>query len=201
MAEASFRFLIILTGISARAQHRVMMNVNYNVSVPTGSFAEYLDNTSFRGWNASITYRLNPKLAIGAITGFQDYYKKIDRQVYKDAEGRDISAVITHSIQSVPLLATIHYTLVPEQRLQPYLAFGAGANLIMRSRYLGQFAEDENKVKFSARPEVGLFIPIKKDSEGGINISGAFNFIPYNHDDVKNFNNWGISIGAKFPLR
>ena len=196
-----FTLFIILTAISVRAQHRVMMNVNYAVSIPTGSFADYIDNISFRGWNASITYRLNQKIAIGATTGFQDYYKKIDRQVYKDAEGRDISAVISHSIQAIPLLATVHYTISPEQRVQPYVAFGAGANLIMRSRYLGQFADDDNKVKLAARPEVGVFIPIKKESEGGINIAGAFNFSPYNQDDVKNLNSWGITVGAKFPLR
>ena len=196
-----FTIFTFLLTVGARAQHRLMMNVNYSVNVPTGSFADFIENTSFRGWNASVTYRLNQKVAVGATTGFQDFYRKIDRQVYKDVEGRDISAVITHSIQTIPFLATVHYGLSPEKRLQPYLALGAGAALVMRSRYLGQFADNHSKVKLAARLEVGLFIPIKKESEGGINIATAFNFIPYNEDELKNLNSLAITLGAKFPLR
>ena len=89
-----------------------------------------------------------------------------------------------------------------EQRLQPYLAIAAGANLIMRSRYLGQFADNDNKLKFAARPEVGLFVPLKKEGQAGLNIAAAFNFMPYKVEDgPKNLNSIGITVGARFPLR
>jgi hypothetical protein len=195
--------ILLLTGMHIQAQHRVLMNINYSVGVPTGNFREYIGSTSFRGWNASITYRLNEQIGIGATTGFQDFYEKIDRAVYKDADGSDISAVVTNSIQTIPLLATVQYTLLTGQgqTLQPYIGLGVGANLIMHSQFLGQFADDDNKLKLAARPELGLFIPLKKDSEAGVNIAGAFNFMPYNHNNLKNLNTWGISLGAKFPLR
>jgi opacity protein-like surface antigen len=196
-----FTIFVFVLNAGAQAQHRLMMSVNYSVNVPTGSFADFIENTSFRGWNASVSYRLNQRISLGATTGFQDFYRKTDRQVYKDAEGRDISAVITHSIQTIPFLATVQYGLSPEKRVQPYAALGAGASLVTRSRYLGQFADNDSKVKLAARPEVGLFIPIKKESEGGINIATAFNFIPYNEDELKNLNSFAITVGAKFPLR
>jgi opacity protein-like surface antigen len=194
--------LFLLLNIGAQAQgHRVMMNVNYSVNVPTGNFSDYIGKTSFRGWNASITYRINEKIAIGATTGFQDFYEKTARAMYKDAEGSDISAVVTNSIQTIPLLATVHYSLSAGQSIQPYVGLGVGGNLIMHSRYLGQFATDNNKLGLAARPIAGVFIPVKKDSESGVNISGAFNFMPYKEDGLKNVNSWGINIGAKFPLR
>jgi opacity protein-like surface antigen len=192
---------LLAAGTCVEAQHRVMMNVNYSVNVPIGSFSDYIGNTSFRGWNASITYRLNEKLSIGGTTGFQDFYQKNERALYKDAEGSDISAVVTNSIQTIPLLATVKYDLRPDQRLQPYVGVGVGANFIMHSQYLGQFANDYNKLGFAARPEVGLFMPFRKDGESGLNIAAAFNFLPYKEGDLTNLNNWGISVGAKFPLR
>ena len=196
-----FSTMLLLTSVNTWAQHRVMMNFNYSVNIPAGNFSEYIGNTSFRGWNASITYRLNERFAIGATTGFQDFYEKTGRALYKDAEGSDISAVVSNSIQTIPLLATMHYSISSGQRLNPYLGFGIGANFIMHSQYLGQFANSSNKVRLAARPELGLFIPIKKDSETGINIAGAFNFMPYDQHNVKNLNSWGINVGAKFPLR
>jgi hypothetical protein len=193
--------LFLLFTSATRAQHRVMMNVNYSVNLPTGNFKDYLSRTSFRGWTASVTYRINEKMAVGGTTGFQDFYEKTDRALYKDAEGSDISAVITNSIQTIPLLATFHYSLSPEQSIQPYVRLGVGGNLIMHSRYLGEFAIDNNKFGFAVRPEVGLFVPVRRGSETGLNVAGVFNFMPYNEDMLKNLNSWGINIGVKFPLR
>ena len=193
--------LLFDTDVQAQGQHRVMMNVNYSVNVPTGNFREYLGKTSFRGLNANITYRINEKIAVGGEIGFQDFYEKTDRAMYKDAEGSDISAVVTQSIQTIPLLATVHYSLSAGQAIQPYVGLGVGGNLIMHSRYLGQFATDNNKLSLAARPVAGIFIPVRTGSESGLNVSGAFNFMPYNEDGVKNVNSWGVNIGAMFPLR
>lgn len=202
LSKIYISLLLLVIGAVSHAQHRVVMNAHYSVSLPVGGFKDYIPSTSFRGWNASVGYRINQKVALGLTTGFQDFYEKFDRQFFKDEEGRDISAVVSHSLQTIPLLATVHYTLSDQQRLQPYVAIGAGANLVIRSRYLGQFADNDNKFKFAARPEVGLFIPLKKESEAGLNIAGAFNYMPYNRKGApENLNSFGILIGAKFPLR
>lgn len=193
--------LLLLISSQIEAQHRVLMNLNYSVNVPIGSFKDYISKTSFRGWTASVTYRVNEKIAIGGTTGFQDFYQKNDRALYKDAEGTDISAVVTNSIQTIPLLATIHYSFSPDQVIQPYAGLGIGGNMIMHSRYLGQFATDNNKVSFAVRPEIGLFVPVRKGGESGLNIAGVFNFMPYNEQMVKNLNSWGVIIGARFPLK
>lgn len=197
----SFSLLFLLAGLSIQAQHRVIMDVNYSIHGPVGSFSDYIKNTSFRGWNASITYRVNEKVSIGGVTGFQDFYQKNDRALYKDVQGRDISAVVTNSIQTIPLLATVKYSFSPTQRLQPYVGVGVGANFIMHSQYLGQFANDYNKLGFASRPEIGVFVPFRKDGESGLNVAGAFNWMPYKQGELTNLNSWGISVGAKFPLR
>ncbi len=189
----------INTGI--QAQNRVMLNLNYSVNGPTGSFKDYIGNTSFRGWNANITYRINEKIAIGATAGFQDFYEKTDRALYKDSEGRDISAVVSKSLQTIPLLATVRYSLSSSPTVNPYVGVGIGGSLIMHSRYLGEFPTDYNKLTAMIRPEVGVFLPIMKEREAGLTIAGSYNFIPYNENGIKNLNSWGISIGAKFPLR
>lgn len=193
-------FLFVLPAI-AFSQHRVIMKVNYSVNLPVGSFSDHIKNTSFRGWNAGILYRVTEKISVGGTLGFQDFYQKNDRALYKDVEGRDISAVVTNSIQTIPLLATVNYSFTPAKRVQPYIGVGIGANFIMYSQYLGQFANDYNKLGFAARPEVGVFIPFRPEGESGINVAGAFNFMPYKQGDLTNLNNVGFNVGAKFPLR
>lgn len=195
-------FLILLSvSINVPGQNLVKVNVSYSINIPAGNFREYIRQTSFRGYNASITYSINRKLAIGATTGFQDFYQKNPRAVYKYPDGTAISAVVSNSIQTIPILATMQYTFLPEQPIQPYGALGIGGNFIMHSQYHGQFGINRNKFGLAVRPEIGLFIPIKKYGESGVNIAGAYNFMPYKEGDVKSLNSWGISVGAKFPVR
>lgn len=193
--------LLLVAAISLQAQHRVTMNVNYSFNVPTGNFNEYLNKTSYRGWTANVMYQLNEKIAVGATTGFQDFYEKTDRALYKNADGSNISAVVTNSIQTIPLLGTVHYALTPSQTIRPFVGLGVGGSMVMHNQYLGQFASNNNKLAFAARPELGVVIPVRKGGEAGLKVAGAFNYIAYNEDGLKNLNSWGVIIGAKFPLR
>lgn len=193
--------IAVIFASTTRAQNRVMLNFNYSVNTPSGKFSDYIDKTSFRGWNATVTYRINERLAVGGSAGFQDFYQKNDRALYKSADGSDISAVVSNSIQTIPVLATVQYTLSSSETFKPYVGLGAGANIVMHTQYFGQFGNDYNKLGLAVRPEVGLFIPILKERETGLNISGAYNFMPYNEGGVKSLNNWSVGLGVKFPLR
>ena len=193
--------IAILTGTHTLAQRRLSMTLNYSVSVPTSGFADFIEKTSFRGWNAKLLYRINEPISVGATVGFQDFYEKNERAVYKDEDGYDISAVVSNSIQTIPVLATFQYKMPGVSVIQPFVALGVGANFILHSQYLGQFSNDDTKIGFAARPELGFFIPFRKESDAGVNVSGAFNFMPYKQNNLDNLHNIGINVGAKFPLR
>lgn len=195
--------VFLITSFAGKAQERqLQLDINYSVGIPSGAFkTDAVDETSFRGWTANLMYNITPKISVGLGTGFQDFYQKYPRAVYKLEEGGEISAVLTNSIQTVPILAQVQYRFMPGRMVQPYVSAGVGGNMVMYDQYLGEFSNSNSTFKFAARPMVGLFIPFRKNGPAGINVYGAYNYMPYNRDNIENLHNWSTGIGIKFPLR
>ena len=186
-----------------KAQQRTLSaNLNYNIGIPTGNFKDFVSDASPRGFTADIVYGINDRISIGFGTGYQDFYQKYPRQVYKLSTGGDISAVVTNSLQVIPVLALAKFNLAPGKAIQPYIGVGVGGNLVMYNQYLGEFSNSDNAFRFAARPEAGFFIPFKKGMESaGINISGAYNYMPYKNGGLENLNHWGMGLGIRIPVK
>jgi hypothetical protein len=195
--------LFFAAPFNASAQEReLQLDINYAIGIPGGSFkSDAVDKTSFRGWTANLMYNITDKISIGLGTGFQDFYQKYPRDVYKLSEGGEVSAVLTNSIQTIPILAQFQYRFLPGKMVQPYVGVGVGGNMIVFDQYLGEFENSTSDFQFAARPEAGLYVPFRKDGPAGIHIFGAYNYMPYKENGVDNLNNWGAGIGVKFPLR
>jgi hypothetical protein len=193
-------FGLLLSPVQSQAQ--LKLDLNYSVGIPSGSFkTDAVDKASFRGFTANVLYDLNDHLAVGAGIGYQDFYQKFDRAVYKLAEGGEVSAVLSNSIQTIPILAQVQYRFVPNGTVQPYIGVGVGGNVVVFDQYLGEFGGSNSNFKFAARPQAGVFIPFRKDGPAGINAFGSYNYMPYKVNGVDDLNNWGVGIGVKFPLR
>jgi opacity protein-like surface antigen len=196
--------LLVLSSIpsGASAQEReLQLDLNYSIGIPSGSFkTDAVDKTSFRGWTANLLYNINDHISVGLGTGFQDFYQKYPRAVYK-LDGGEVSAVLTNSIQTIPVLAEFQYRFLPGKTIQPYVGVGVGGNLIEYDQYLGEFENSRSDFKFAARPEAGVFIPFRKEGPAGIHVFGAYNYMPYNTNGIDNLSNWGAGVGVKFPLR
>ncbi|HEX6430203.1 MAG TPA: outer membrane beta-barrel protein [Niastella sp.] len=188
---------------TASAQEReLQFDINYAIGIPGGSFkTDAMDKTSFRGWTANLMYNITDKISVGLGTGFQDFYQKYPRSVYKLNEGGEVSAVLTNSIQTIPILAQVQYRFLPGKMVQPYVGVGVGGNMIVFDQYLGEFENSRSDFKFAARPEAGLYVPFRKDGPAGIHIFGAYNYMPYKTNGIDDLSNWGAGIGVKFPLR
>lgn len=197
--------MLLLTAVpfGANAQERTLqLDLNYAVGIPSGSFkTDVVDKASSRGWTANLMYNATERLSVGLGFGFQDFYQKYPRAVYKLEEGGEVSAVLTNSIQTIPLLAQVQYRFLPGKTVQPYVGVGLGGNMIVFEQWLGEYDNSKSSFKFTARPEAGLFIPFRKEGPAGIHVFGAYNYMPYNTDGVDNLNNWGAGLGVKFPIR
>jgi opacity protein-like surface antigen len=201
-----FATIIVMTGLmsfASQAQERALqLDINYAIGIPSSSFkTDAVDKTSFRGWTANAMYNLSDNISIVLGVGYQDFYQKYPRAVYKTAEGGEISAVITNSIQTIPVLAQVQYRFLPNGMMQPYVGVGAGANFVTFDQYLGEFGNSTSDIKFAVRPEVGLFVPFRKNGPSGIHLFGDYNYLPYKTNGVDNLSNWGAGIGVKFPIR
>ena len=185
----------------ARAQKgENKLNISYSAALPAGSFKNTVSSNSFRGFNASFLHGVSDNLSVGLATGFQDFYQKYPRQLYKLSDGSDLSAVLTYSIQTIPVLAELKYNFTPGGTVQPYAAIGAGANFISYEQLFGEFGNKLGKIGFAARPEAGLQIPLGKNG-AGFTIGASYNIMPFKQDDLKNLNSIGLHAGFSIPMR
>src|SRR4029079_12687972 len=90
MAISAFMF----SSLAADAQKGTLqMNLNYNYGLPLGAFkSDLVKNNSPRGGRGSIMYSSNDRLSVGIETGYQDYYQKYPRQLYKLSNSQEVSA-------------------------------------------------------------------------------------------------------------
>ena len=182
------------------AQERLKLNLGYNTGMPLGEFGDFMGKNSFRGFSGSLMYDISEQFNIGLGIGSQDYYEKLPRQLYNTKDGV-ISAVVTNSLQTMPILVRANYNFLKETRITPYIGVGAGFNLIKYSQYLGEFGEGTTHFKPAASADAGLNFFFNERRAAGVNLGANFNYMPYNENSLKNLNNWGVHAGVFFPLR
>jgi opacity protein-like surface antigen len=163
-------------------------------------FKNFVSSTSYRGFNVSILHGVTDRISVGFASAFQDFYQKNSRQTYHFSDGSDVSAIVTNTVQTIPLLADVKYSFNPNAAIQPYVAIGAGGNMIAYNQLFGEFGNQQTKFGFAARPEAGLFIPFK-NKVSGFEIGASYNIMPFNQDGFKNLNSVGIHAGVSLPLR
>ncbi len=172
---------------------------SYSIAVPVGNFKNLVEETSVRGWNAEIMYGINEQTSVGLSGGFQDFYQRYPRTVMH-SEGSALSAVVTNSIQVIPImLKTKHF--LSTGNIQPFASLAAGGNIIQYQKYYGQFVDATTKFGFVAQPEIGAFVPLGKMKRIGFNVAGAYNFMPFQFNDANGLNNIGLKAGLTFPLQ
>ncbi|MDP4217498.1 MAG: OmpW family outer membrane protein [Bacteroidota bacterium] len=188
---------------TARAQvdHELQFNMNYNVNLPAGTFKDFVSNPAYKGFTAGLAYPVSGQFSVGLNVGYNDYYQKYPRQVYADGKGSSISAVVSNSVQQIPVLITASYTLVDKGFIRPYVGAGAGVNFIGFDQYLGEFDNPVSATKLAVRGEAGLLIPLNGYSSTALRIGATYNYAPFNNYGVSNLDNWGIMAGIRFPLR
>jgi opacity protein-like surface antigen len=199
MKSIFFTVVALVSFQALQAQKGVTkLGLNYSVGIPTGDFKNVINEASYRGWGLDVLHGVNDKLQLGLAVGFQDFYQKNDRTVYHTPDGQDISAVLTHSIQTVPVLATARYSF-SDGAIKPYIGLGAGGNIIMFRQLLGEFGETESYFKFALKPELGVQIPVAKGAS--FQVGAAYNYLPFGKYDINNFNNISVKAGVSIPLR
>ncbi len=197
----SFAFVFSFFINEGYAQKSPQLTIGYHAALPAGDFKNSMGKNSFRGFNAALSFPVSRQLRLGAEVTYNDFYEKLGRQVVSGKDG-DISAVITNSIQTTPILFRAEYTLLPDATIRPYIGAGAGFNIISYTQYLGEFTGSE---KASFKPALsagaGLNIPFNKlTAASGIKLGANYNYMPFKYEGLTNLNNWGIHAGVYFPL-
>ncbi len=180
------------------------LRLDYAPALPLDSFnSNVINQTTWRGYSADLLYYINSHWAVGGATGFQDFYQQYPRQLYKGSDGSDISAVLTNSIQTVPIMAKAQYSLTGgTHAIKPYLALGVGGNLIMYRQFVGGYDTDKSSFGFAAAPEAGVNIAFGPFMySAGLHIGAAYHYMPFNYAGINNLNNLAVKLGLNIPLR
>lgn len=198
--------VLVLSGSALFAQAgSTKLSLQYNYGIPLGNFkSDYISNSSPRGFMGDLSFGLNNKWALGVGVGYQDYAQKYDRAVYDLAKNQQVSAVLSNSIQTVPLLFKAYYTpLGGTGLIQPYVSAGAGISFVTYNQYLGEFSSYSNsKAKLAAMADAGIMVPFNRRDAGVSFLLGAsYNYTDFKESGASNLTNVGIHAGFTFALR
>lgn len=192
--------LAISTTMHAQ-ENPVQLGIGYNFNMPLGSFKNFIGNTSYRGFNGELLIPVSKQLSIGLNASYNDFYQQYPRQVYDDTKGSTISAVVSNSVQTMPLVIKASYSFVKEGAIRPYISAGGGVNFITYNQYVGEFTNDSrNFIKPTVMGDAGVLIPFGKYSSGGFKLGATYNYTPLSYGDVDNVNNWGVHAGFVIGL-
>jgi len=198
-------FVLILTVSQLNAQKgEVKMNLQYSYALPTGSFKnDVISNGSSRGFTGDILYNINTKVSIGLGLGFQDFYQKYPRALYSTGDKEVTSAVLSNSVQVIPVLAKAEFYPLGDKQtvIQPYISAGAGLGITNFTQYLGEFGGSDNTGGFMLQGGAGITLPFGKFSKAGARLGANYNMVSYNHNGFSNFNNINFQAGLFFPLK
>ncbi len=199
---------IATLAVDANAQalsNKWKMQLGYNLSAPQGSFKnDFISNTSFKGAIGEISYAINPKFALGVQSGYQDYYQKYGRQVYHTQANETISAVVSNSMEIIPVLLKGTFSPMGDQAslIKPYVSLGAGLNLVNYRQYLGEFPGSDASGTFAAQAGAGVMVPFSKlNNNTGFKLGATYNYGAYNKNNIENLNNIGVNAGFIFNLK
>ncbi|MFY0254032.1 outer membrane beta-barrel protein [Chitinophaga sp. 30R24] len=199
-------WILILAGCltvqAANAQIRPPLSIdgNYAIGTPLGSLKDYSNKTSFRGWGAGIQYMFNDQWAVGLRSGYQDFYQRLPRAVYHDAQG-DVSAVQTRTLEVIPIQATVSYSFLKQDMpVLPYLMVGVGTAHMNYEKYWGQFVDKDGSWQFLVSPEIGINVPFGKGSPLMFNANARYNYAPYSYGDISNFSSFQWNVGLKLHI-
>ncbi len=197
--------VLITSGTFAQATNKWKLQLGYNISAPLGSFKnDFISNTSFRGGVGEISYTINPKVSVGLASGYQDYYQKYGRGVYHTQGNELVSAVISNSMQIVPVLLKGTFSPMGNTTslIKPYLSAGAGVNMVNYRQYLGEFPTSDASGAFAAQAGLGVLIPFNKNNtDTGFKLGGTYNYAAYNKNGISNLNSVGVNAGVVFNLK
>lgn len=174
------------------------ISIQHSTHLPVGSARGFVENISPRGFSADYSYFINNNFSIGFAGGYSDLYQKKDRQTYTYTE-TEISAVKSHSLQSIPLMLKANYGKIKEGSLfQPYAGIAAGGSLINYEEWFGTLVDEKSGFRFTVAPEIGTRISFNKYSLAGIDLSLRYHYTAFKYNDVKNLQTLSLNLGLFF---
>jgi opacity protein-like surface antigen len=160
-----------------RAYSQSTFTAQYAINFPLGNTADYIGETSFRGFSIDYRYFIQPNIAVGIGTGWYTFYEKQNYGTYSNNDGSlSISGVQYRYINSAPILFVGDYYFSPDEKMSPFVGLGIGVTYNEVNTEMGQFYVDIDTWQFSLAPEAGVKIGTDAEVSGFVSVRYNNNF-------------------------
>ncbi|MCX6283551.1 MAG: hypothetical protein NTW31_04860 [Bacteroidetes bacterium] len=206
--------IVVLLAFTARAQEPAAAGYNpssaytlsWALSVPLGSFNDFINNVSPAGGNFSGRYFLKKGFAIGFEFGWNNYYEKYPRMTYSGDDGLAITGIHYTYAFVIPWKAGAYYYFMPSAIADPYVGLSFGGDYMEEHIIVQEYDIYETQWGFTLSPELGALIKFGRYSHWGANVSAQywFNTNSFDFNDFKTYSTMqglNFNVGLTYILR
>jgi|GEM_PF-184738 len=177
-----------------------LFGINYSIGFPSGDFKDFIDETSWRGFNLEYDIFIIDNLSVGFSAGYRLFNQTDERATYtfeNENVGVAISAKIWKYTHIVPLQATMRYYYAPSFDSWVHLFGGLalGTAYVNQETWVGLVTIQDDDWRFTFSPEAG--IEIATGGLSNIQIGSQYQYILNGHNDEDPLTNWNLKVGFK----
>ena len=178
------------------AQMETHWEVEWDISVPTGAFKDFIDETSIRGIEFGGTYHFETGVTAGGSVGYGAFFHKTDK-ITVEYENNTITAIHFRDVFSYSFLAEGGYAYQSDFPVTPYARLGIGAYYTELQTQIGLLYWKDESWNFGLRPEVGAMIIVPNSGIGFI-VNAKYNAVINYTENLDNLNYFSFGAGLIF---
>lgn len=180
----------------ASAQMETHWEVQWNISVPTADFENFINETSIRGLEFGGNYHFETNVTLGGAIGYAAYFKKTGKMTI-EYQNNTVTAVHFRDVYSYFIMAEAGYAYQTDFPVTPYARIGIGAYYTEMDTQVGLLYWEDQSWNFGLRPEIGALIQVPNSGIGFIvnaKYNTAFNYTT----NLDNLNYFAFGVGMIF---
>lgn len=179
----------------APSHPKTIWNFDYSMGFAVGDFRDFIDEASFRGFNFDGRSMINANFSVGGGIGWNVFNKSYSRSTYEFNGGALTGKKWDYFFQ-MPLYINAHYYFTHSGPVQPRIGIATGGYYTEYEVQMGSFAVVDKQWKFGFTPELEIYVPFSNSF--GISVSGKYNYIFYNDNNINGLQNFSLDIGFTF---
>jgi outer membrane protein W len=184
---------------TAMAQNRVLSGMTWNIGIPTGRMANFMDKTSFGGFGIEARNFLSDDFSLGGSLSW-NYWSEMTGETIQLQNGA-LSGTQIRYVNSFPMMVNAHYYIGDRKdQLRPFLGLNVGAYYILQRLDMGIYTIDVDHWHFGIAPEAGILVEMSRDTY--LTAVGRYNYAFSSGDAINGSKNvvayWGINVGVSW---
>ena len=155
--------LVLIVG-AANAQYssnRSIFGMTWDFGLPLDNTKDYIDRTSFLGFNLNGRTPISPEISVGGMFGWNvfDLVSRDPIEIERPGFGGTISGTQERYLNMFPMMASGFYNFDTGD-IVPYAGLNLGAYYVIQRFAIGTIALEQYTWHFGVAPEVGILVSL-----------------------------------------